>query len=71
MIQMKILKHKLIYFQENKKRLDIGTISKYDYLSKKYSWYDSKLDNEQQHFNLYTQQLQLINSLGGTYKIDK
>ena len=55
----------------DKKRLDIGTISKYDYLSKKYSWYDSKLDNEQQHFNLYTQQLQLINSLGGTYKIDK
>ena len=55
----------------DKKRLNIGTISKYDYLSKKYSWYDSKLDNEQQHFNLYTQQLQLINSLGGTYKIDK
>lgn len=54
----------------DKKRLQIGTISKYDYLSKKYSWYNSKLDNEQQHFNLYTQQLQLINSLGGVYKID-
>lgn len=55
----------------DKKRLEIGTISKYDYLSKKYSWYNNKLDNEQQHFNLYTQQLQLINSLGGVYKLDK
>lgn len=55
----------------DKKRLQIGTISKYDYLSKKYNWYNSKLDNEQHHFNLYTQQLQLINSLGGVYKIDK
>ena len=55
----------------DKKRLEIGTISKYDYLSKKYSWYSSKLDNEQQHFNLYTQQLQLINSLGGAYEIYK
>lgn len=55
----------------DKKRLQIGTISKYDYLSKKYNWYNNKLDNEQQHFNLYTQQLQLINSLGGVYKIDK
>lgn len=56
---------------KDKKRLEIGTISKYDYLSKKYSWYNNKLDNEQQHFNLYTQQLQLINSLGGVYKLDK
>lgn len=55
----------------DEKRLEIGTISKYDYLSKKYSWYNNKLDNEQQHFNLYTQQLQLINSLGGVYKLDK
>lgn len=56
---------------KDKKRLEIGTISKYDYLSKKYSWYNNKLDNEQQHFNLYTQQLQLINSLGGVYRLDK
>ena len=55
----------------DKKRFQIGTISKHDYLSQKYNWYNSKLDNEQHHFNLYTQQLQLINSLGGVYKLDK
>lgn len=55
----------------DKKRLQIGTISRYDYLSKKYSWYNSKLDNEQHNFNLYSQQFQLINSLGGVYKINK
>ncbi len=53
-----------------KKRLNLGTISKYDYTKAKYSWLTQSLYNSQQHYNLYSQQLDLINSLGGAYGIE-
>ena len=54
----------------NGQRLNLGTISKYDYTKAKYSWLTQSLYNSQQHYNLYSQQLDLINSLGGAYGIE-
>lgn len=53
---------------ENEKKLKIGTISKYDYLLKKYNFINNSLENKQNHFKFYVQELSLINSIGGAYK---
>lgn len=53
---------------ENKTKLNIGTVSKYDYLLKKYNFANSSLENKQNHFKFYVQQINLINSIGGAYK---
>lgn len=53
---------------ENKTKLNIGTVSKYDYLLKKYNFTNSSLEDKQTHFKFYVQQINLINSIGGAYK---
>ena len=53
---------------ENKTKLNIGTVSKYDYLLKKYNFINNSLENKQNHFKFYIQQINLINSIGGAYK---
>ena len=53
---------------ENKTKLNIGTVSKYDYLLKKYNFTNSSLEDKQIHFKFYVQQINLINSIGGAYK---
>ncbi|MDY3059493.1 MAG: TolC family protein [Fusobacterium sp.] len=63
-VQTKILK-------ENRERLTIGSISKLDYLLKELDWNNYKLSNKKELFNFSTQQLTLLNSLGGAYKIEK
>ena len=63
-VQTQILK-------ENKERLTIGSISKLDYLLKELDWNNYKLSNKKELFNFSTQQLTLLNSLGGAYKIEK
>ena len=54
-------------FENNKKRYDIGSISKLQYTADSINWLNSKLENEKYHFNFIVQQLNLINSFGGTY----
>ena len=61
------LKSQTELLTRNGQRLNLGTISKYDYTQAKYSWLTQSLYNKQQHYNLYSQQLDLINSLGGAY----
>lgn len=51
-------------------RLNLGKISKYDYTVSKYNWLVSVLDNKQKHYSLYSQQIDLINSLGGSYGVE-
>lgn len=63
-VQTQILK-------ENRERLTIGSISKLDYLLKELDWNNYKLSNKKELFNFSTQQLTLLNSLGGAYKIEK
>lgn len=53
---------------ENKTKLNIGTVSKYDYLLKKYNFANSSLEDKQTHFKFYVQQINLINSIGGAYR---
>ena len=53
---------------ENKTKLNIGTVSKYDHLLKKYNFINNSLENKQNHFKFYIQQINLINSIGGAYK---
>ena len=64
------LKSQTELLTRNGQRLNLGTISKYDYTKAKYSWLTQSLYNSQQHYNLYSQQLDLINSLGGAYGIE-
>lgn len=56
-------------FMNNKKRFEIGTISRFQYVLSNLEWLNCRLDNEQQHFNFISQQLNLINSFGGTYNL--
>ena len=51
-------------------RLKLGKIAKYDYTVSKYNWLVSVLDNKQKHYNLYSQQIDLVNSLGGSYGVE-
>ena len=51
-------------------RLKLGKIAKYDYTVSKYNWLVSVLDNKQKHYSLYSQQIDLINSLGGSYGVE-
>ena len=53
---------------ENKTKLNIGTVSKYDHLLKKYNFINNSLENKKNHFKFYVQQINLINSIGGAYK---
>ena len=64
------LKSQTELLTRNGQRLNLGTISKYDYTQAKYSWLTQSLYNKQQHYNLYSQQLDLINSLGGAYGVE-
>ena len=51
-------------------RLKLGKIARYDYIVSKYNWQISVLDNKQKHYSLYSQQIDLINSLGGSYGVE-
>lgn len=53
--------------EQNRKRLEIGTISQMEYLIAEYNWNNHKLSNQQENFNFTTQQLTLLNALGGSY----
>ena len=43
----------------------------FEYLLKYLDWNNNKLSNNIELFNFSTQQLSLLNSLGGAYKIEK
>uniref|UniRef100_UPI0026177DC6 TolC family protein n=1 Tax=Fusobacterium sp. TaxID=68766 RepID=UPI0026177DC6 len=62
-----ILNEKKI-LDENKKRLNIGTISEYNYLLDRYNFMNKSLLNKQDHFKFYIQQLDFIKAVGGVYK---
>ena len=56
--------------ERDSQRLKLGKIAKYDYTLSKYNWLVSVLDNKQKHYSLYSQQIDLINSLGGSYGVE-
>lgn len=60
-------KNSTTIFYDNRDKYNLGYVSKYDYLQAKSEWLDSKLILLQQSFNQYTQQLSLINAVGGSF----
>ena len=49
-------------------KLNIGSISKYQNLTDKYMYLSADLSKNQEAFKLFSDQVDLINSLGGVYK---
>lgn len=54
----------------NEQRLKLGKISKYEYIQSRYTWLLHVLENKQKHYSLYSQQIDLINALGGAYGVE-
>jgi len=59
--------NKIIYDNSNLK-LEIGSISEYKNLNDKYVYLGAAIRKEQQNYKVYSEQIDLINSLGGVYK---
>lgn len=55
-------------FSNSTFKLKIGSISELQNLNDKYDFLDASLHSDQQNYKLFTNQIDLINSLGGVYK---
>jgi outer membrane protein TolC len=55
-------------YENSKFKLGIGSISEYKNLSDKYVYLGASLSKDQQNYKVYSEQIDLINSLGGVYK---
>lgn len=65
--QDEILKNQENSFKNIEINYNIGNISKYEYLQGKLQWLNNELQNKQQQFNLTSQKINFINSVGGIY----
>jgi multidrug efflux system outer membrane protein len=64
------LKSQSEILERDRQRLNLGKIAKYDYVVSKHNWLVNVLDNKQKHYSLYSKQIDLINSLGGSYSVE-
>lgn len=66
--QNKNLKNSEKIFSNNETLYGVGNISNYQLLQSKLSYLNDKLKNSEKEYDVYSQQINLINSLGGYYK---
>lgn len=65
--QDEIMKIQESAFNNTAMNYQIGNLSKNDYLMANLQWLNNELKNKQQHFNLASQKIDFINSVGGIY----